>query len=73
MQVQFFCLKRYAYYLPGRVRHQFTSEFSIPKPPPVDMVSETMTRAAARTALAMSTMARSQFTIQGVSRDEYTD
>ena len=42
VQIQFFYLKRYAYYLPGRVRHQFI----IPILPPVDMISGTMTRAA---------------------------
>ena len=73
VQVQFFCLKRYAYYLPGRVRHQFTRAFSIPKLSPADMVSETLTRAAAKTALVASTMARSRFTIREVSRDEYMD
>ena len=73
VQVQFFCLKRYAYYLPGRVRHQFTREFSIPKLPPTDMVSEILTRAAARTTLAASVMARSRFTIWEVSCDEYMD
>ena len=73
VQVQFFCLKRYAYYLPGRVCHQFTQEFSIPRLPPIDMVSEILTRAAARTALAMSAMARSRFTIRETSRDGYMD
>ena len=73
MQVQFFYLKRYAYYLLGQVRHQFTQEFSIPMPPPVDMVSEILTWAIAKTALAMSAMARSRFTIWEASRDEYMD
>ena len=73
VHVQFFCLKRYAYYLPRQVRHQFTRAFSIPRPPPADMVSEILTRAAARTALATSVMARSRFTIRKVSHDEYMD
>ena len=59
VQLQFFCLKRYAYYLPGQVHHQFTNEFSIPILPFVDMASGTMTRAAARTALAVSATAHS--------------
>ena len=37
------------------------------------MVSEILTRAAARTALATSVMAWSRFTIREVSRDEYMD
>ena len=37
------------------------------------MVSETLTRAAARNALAASAMARCRFTIREVSRDEYMD
>ena len=73
VQVQFFYLKRYAYYLPGRVCHQFTQAFSIPRPPPADMVSEILTRATARTALATSAMAWSRFTIQEASRDKYMD
>ena len=71
--MQFFCLKRYAYYLPGRVRHQFTNEFSIPIPPPTDMTSGTKTWAVARTALAMSVAARSRFTIWEISQEEYVD
>ena len=73
VQVQFFCLKQYAYYLPRWVRHQFTRAFSIPRPPPADMGSGTLTRATARTALATSAMARSLFTIWEASRDEYMD
>ena len=71
VQIQFFCLKRYAYYLPRRVRHQFTDGFSIPIPPPADMTSGTMTQAAAWTAAAMLEAARSRFTIKEVSQVEY--
>ena len=73
VQLQFFCLKRYAYYLPGRVHHQFTNEFSIPIPPPANMTSRTMTRATAQTALAVSATAYSRFTIQGVTWEEYAN
>ena len=33
-QAKFFYLMKFAYYLSGRVRHQFTDDFSIPLPPP---------------------------------------
>ena len=71
--MQFFCLKRYAYYLPGRVRHQFTDDFSIPILPPADMTSARMTRAAVRIAAAFTEAARSRFTIREVTQEEYQD
>ena len=73
VQMQFFCLKRYVYYLPGRVRHQFIDRFSIPIPPPVDMTYGKMTWAAAWIAAAFAEVAHSRFTIWEVSQVEYHD
>ena len=71
--MQFFCLKRYVYYLPGWVRHQSTNDFSISIPPPADMTIGKMTWAATQTTAAFTEAARSRFTIREVSQVEYHD
>ena len=66
-------MKKFAYYLPGRVRHQFTDDFSIPLPPPEDMVSWAVTRATAQLSISTALDAWSWYTIREVSQDDYLD
>ena len=70
-QTKFLCMKRFAYYLPGCVRHQFTDEFCIPLLPPEDMESQAMTRAAAQIATATAVGVQSRFTFCKVTWGQY--
>ena len=71
--MQFFYLKKFAYYLPGCVRHQFTDEFGIPTSPPGDMKSEASSRAVAQDATATARAHRSRYTLHEISYQDYLE
>ena len=64
-------MKKFAYYLPGRVRHQFADEFCIPAPPPTNMESKASSRALAQTIAAEARIRRSRYTLREVDYEEY--
>ena len=72
-QTKFYCMKWYACYLLGRVRHQFTDEFCIPVPPPQDMKSKATTCVWALEENVAAMACRSRYTIRSISYAEYLD
>ena len=72
-QTRFFGLMKSVYYLLGRVRHQFTGEFGIPVPPPKDMASRTVTRAAVHLSIATVLGGRSRYIIREADREDYLE
>ena len=69
--MRFYCLKKSAFYLLERVRHQMADGFCIPLPPPTDMGSIAYTRARAHVATATARERLLGYFLDGVEHEEY--